>query len=143
MKHHLIGVAVGLLVLVLLAGAQAVRPPGIYVEASIHAIRLSEHGDRTELLLVWEPGNSVPIGHAFVVCRLAGVGGAFGRGFSYCGAELHMPLGKIQAAGIRRSPRRYFLTVTGGTGVYTDRARGTFSFLPLLPGRSALRVTLR
>ena len=144
-----LGVALGVALNPEGGGAQqAVRDPAglrgpIRVEATFNAIRIGDLGDpgisvgdvRTEVLLIWErPRGDFPIGTAYIVCVFLGRDGLLGNGAWDCSFNLHMPLGKIRAAGIRRRTTSYHFPVLGGTRYY-DGVTGTLSVGRSFPGR--------
>lgn len=60
------------------------------------------------------------IGWAIVVCRDLGSGGPLGSASAMCVATYLFPRGRIQAAGTRKVRSSYTLSVTGGTGLYSN-----------------------
>lgn len=143
--------AVGLVLaaVVLSIGSGSLAASRVSVEATVEETRVGDFGDpgptvgdvRSEFLLVWS-GRDRPIGHGFVFCQWIGEGGLLGGGVQTCSLDLHMPLGKILAAGVRHSARLYSFPLTGGSGLYSG-ASGSVTVGRILPGRLSIIVRLR
>lgn len=96
---------------------------------------------RVIYLLLFTHGGGVPIGHAFLSCVFIGQGGVLGGGVSTCSGTYRMPLGYLTTSGVRHSPDRYTLAVTGGTGLYAG-AGGTLVTTKLSSGDLSLHFLL-
>lgn len=146
-----VGLAVIAVALALpLAASTQTSTERIAVDLTLETVRLADVGPfglsvgdaRSEVFLVWVPGGDVPIGTAYVLCFYYGEGGILGAGAWDCNFNLHMPLGKIRAAGVRRRFDYYFIPVVGGTRRYADAHGGTLSLGRSFPGRFRLVVEL-
>jgi hypothetical protein len=150
-KHAIAQIAVlasvALFVVVAIAAASSTASKGsrISITASVVDVRGQQPGTlgsrRVAYLLLFAKSGGIPIGHAFVSCVFVGSSGVLGGGVSTCGGTYRMPRGYLTTAGVRHSPDRYTLAVTGGTGLYAG-AGGTLITTRLPNGDLRLQFLL-
>lgn len=121
-------VTIAVIAALLIPGSSVARIHGsIKVQATVEDVRIADNGApgwsagdfRSEYLLVWNKAITTrPIGHAFESCVFLGRGGAFRSGFSTCSMTIFLPHGKLRMGGAIHSERRFWIPITGGTGIY-------------------------